>query len=84
MNPELLNIICCPETHQKLSFADEALIEKFNQRIARGGLTNRAGKVVVEKMDGGLLRADGKILYPARAGIPILLIDEAIEVRAQD
>ena len=80
MDAELLKIICCPETHQSLSPAAPALIETLNQCIATGQLKNRAGRLVADTMDGGLLRADGEFLYPIRAGIPILLIDEAIGV----
>ena len=29
-------------------------------------------------LEGGLLRADGKVVYPIRNGIPVMLIDEAI------
>ena len=31
-----------------------------------------------EKLDAGLLRADGKFLYPVRHNIPVMLVDEAI------
>ena len=31
-------------------------------------------------IDGGLLREDGRILYPVREGIPILLIEEGLPV----
>ncbi|MBI3414185.1 MAG: hypothetical protein HY043_02510 [Verrucomicrobia bacterium] len=84
MNAELLNLLCCPETHQTFSVAPPALIEQLNQRIARGGLINRAGRMIVEKIDDGLLRADGRFLYPVRASIPILLIDEAIAVPVEN
>ena len=78
MNEELLKIICCPETQQSLALADAALIEALNQGIASGQLKNRAGRILAEKLEGGLRRVDGRCVYPLRAGIPILLIDEAI------
>ncbi len=78
IDPELLKIMCCPETHQPIAPAEPALIEKLNQQIAAGQAKNRAGQPVKEKIDGGLVRQDGKFLYPIRGGIPIMLIDEAI------
>jgi len=78
IDPELLKILCCPETHQDVSVADAPLVQKLNSQISSGNLKNRAGKDVAEKIDGGLLRADGKILYPIRQNIPVMLIDEAI------
>ena len=80
INAELLKILCCPETHQELRVAEPAMIEKLNQQIAAGGLNNRAGQPVTEKIDGGLVRADGKFLYAIRKDIPVMLVDEAIPV----
>ena len=78
IDPELLNILCCPETHQEVRLAEPAVIEKLNGQIAAGALTNRAGQPVTEKMDSGLVRADGKFLYPIRRNIPVMLVDEGI------
>jgi uncharacterized protein YbaR (Trm112 family) len=39
---------------------------------------NRAGKPVIGAIDSGLVRQDRKFLYPVRANIPTMLIDEAI------
>jgi uncharacterized protein len=50
----------------------------MNQKIQAGQIQNRSGKAVTEKCDGGLLRADGKVLYPIRNNIPIMLISEGI------
>lgn len=80
IDPELLKILCCPETHQTLTPAEPALIEKLNGQIQAGSLRNRVGKTVSEKFEGGLVRQDGKFLYPIRQNIPIMLIDEAIPV----
>ncbi|HET7623877.1 MAG TPA: hypothetical protein VFM25_01340 [Verrucomicrobiae bacterium] len=78
LDPELLKILCCPETHQDLRAADASLMEKLNARIASGDLRNREGQPVSEKLDGGLIRADGKFLYSIRREIPMMLADEAI------
>jgi uncharacterized protein YbaR (Trm112 family) len=78
---ELLNILCCPETHQSVRVAEPPLVEKLNQQIASGGLKNRAGQPVKEKIDGGLVRTDGKYLYLIRGDIPVMLIEEAILLR---
>jgi uncharacterized protein len=78
ISKELLGIMCCPETHQGLEEVEPALVEKLNQEIANGQLHNRAGQLVRERIDGGLIRADKKYLYPVRRDIPIMLVDEAI------
>ena len=75
---EFLKILCCPETHQELSVAEAALVDQLNQKISAGTLKNRAGQSVQEPFSGGLVRADGKLLYPIRGTMPVMLIDEAI------
>jgi uncharacterized protein YbaR (Trm112 family) len=78
ISPDFLKILCCPETHQDLKLADQALLDKLNEQIRAGSLKSRAGKPVADKLDGGLIRADGKFLYPVRHDIPVMLIDAAI------
>jgi uncharacterized protein YbaR (Trm112 family) len=78
IDPDLLKIMCCPETRQPIAVAEPALIEKLNQLIAAGQLKNRAGQPIKEKIEGGLVREDRKFAYPIRENIPIMLIDEAI------
>lgn len=75
---EFLAILCCPETKQELSPAETSLIGKLNEKIERRELRNRAGKIVEQKLDGGLVRADKKFLYAVRRDIPVMLLDEAI------
>lgn len=81
---ELLSLLCCPETHQDLRLADAALLESLNRRIASGTLKNRAGRTVESRLEGGLVRADGKWLYPITGQIPVLLIDEALDLRCEE
>jgi len=78
IDPDLLKILCCPETHQDVRLAEPAVIAKLNRQIAAGKLTNRVGQPVKEAIDGGLIRADGKLLYPIRRNIPVMLVDEGI------
>ena len=83
IDPELLKILCCPETHQPLSPADAGLVERLNSQIASGQLRNRGGQPVTRKCDGGLVRKDGQFVYPVCEDIPILLINEAIPLSGQ-
>jgi uncharacterized protein YbaR (Trm112 family) len=78
IDADLLRILCCPETYQEVRLAEQALVDKLNQQIAAGAAKNRAGQSVQEKIDGGLIRADGKVLYPIRGKIPVMLVDEGI------
>ena len=78
IDPELLRIVCCPETHEPVALADPALLEQLNQAIVSGQVRNRAGKLVKEPLTAALVRSDAKLMYPVRNGIPVLLIDEGI------
>lgn len=80
INEALLKILACPETHQKVSMASAELIAALNRKVADKSLRNRASQVITEPCDGGLVREDGKLLYPIRQGIPVMLVDEAIEL----
>ena len=78
IDKDLLAILCCPETKLDVSLADDALIGKVNDAVSRGVLKNKAQKPVTEMLDGGLIRADKKNLYPIREDIPVMLIEEGI------
>jgi uncharacterized protein YbaR (Trm112 family) len=80
VDPDLLSRLCCPETHQDLRVADAELLDQLNARIRAGTLQNRADRPVTRPLDGGLVRSDGKFLYPIYQDIPVMLIDEAIPV----
>jgi uncharacterized protein len=78
IDPGLLKILCCPETHQPLAEADAALVADLNARIAQGSVKNRAGKSVAQAIDAALVRSDRQVAYPIRNRIPIMLAEEAI------
>jgi uncharacterized protein YbaR (Trm112 family) len=75
---EFLAMLRCPEDHSKLSLADTALVSRLNAAVAAGRLKSRGGQKVEKHLDGALIRADGRLIYPIIDQIPILLVDEAI------
>ncbi len=79
----LLDILACPETKEAVHLAPESVVEAVNGQVRAGTLVNRGGEKVTEPVDGGLVRADGKYLYPIREEIPIMLIDEAIPLSGE-
>lgn len=78
IDKDLLAILCCPETKQPVSMADPSLVKKLNEAVESGRLKNKGNKPVAEQLEGGLVRADQKILYPIRENIPVMLIEEGI------
>jgi len=80
ISEELLQILVCPDTNQPVSPAPADLLERLNGEIAAGRLRNRGGDKVTEPIVEGLLRQDGRVLYVVDDGIPVMLIEESIEL----
>ena len=80
ISPDLLEILVCPETRQPVALASEAILTKLNREIAEEHLRNRGGERVTSPIAEGLVREDGRILYPIDDGIPVMLIEESIEL----
>ena len=80
VDPALLEILVCPETRQPVQPVSEDLLARVNEAIQAGGVANRGGEALENSVEEGLVREDGKVLYPVRDDIPIMLIDEAIDV----
>ncbi len=78
LSPDLLEILRCPDDRTPLKLAEPDMVDKLNAAIEAGSIKNKEGKAVSEKIDAGLVREDGKIVYPVRDDIPVLLIDEGI------
>lgn len=75
---ELLDILVCPETKQSVAPAPVEVLNRLNQRILAGEVKNRAGQAVTIPLEGGLLRNDGRVMYPVREDIPIMLVEEGL------
>ena len=80
INEELLKILVCPETRQPVAVAGAELIARLNGEFESGQLRNRGGEAIAAAIQEGLIREDGKILYPVEDGIPVMLIEESIEL----
>ena len=80
VSQELLDILVCPETRKPVAVADAQTIATLNEKIRAGELRNRGGIKVEKELAEGLLREDGKVLYPIDDGIPVMLIEESIEL----
>lgn len=77
---DLLAMLRCPATGQRLQLADTELVASVNAAIHQGQARDRAEQVVVGPIEQGLLAADRGFLYPIRGGIPTLIADEAIDL----
>lgn len=80
VDQSLLEILVCPETKQPLEQAEAALLERLNAAIRDGSVSTRGGDPVSEEITEGLVREDGGVLYPVRDDIPIMLLDESIQL----
>lgn len=80
IDDELLEILVCPETRQPLTLASQSVIDPLNEEIAAGRLRNRGGDVVKQPIREALLREDGHVLYIVDDSIPIMLVDQSIEL----
>jgi uncharacterized protein YbaR (Trm112 family) len=80
VSKELLEILVCPETKQPLKLAGEEVLARLRAEVEAGRLRNRGGQPVAQPITEGLVREDGKVLYPVDDGIPVMLIEESIEL----
>ena len=80
VSEELLEILVCPETKQPVQLASADVLKKLSEDIAAGRVRNRGGETLTQPIEEGLVREDGQILYPVDDGIPVMLIEESIEI----
>ncbi len=80
VSQDLLDILVCPETKQPVAPASDELLAQINAQIEAGKLRNRGGDTVSSTIQEALLREDGQILYVVDDGIPVMLIEESIQL----
>jgi len=77
---DLVEILVCPETKQPVRLATAPELASVNEKIRAGTLRNRGGEAVKSEFTEALIREDGRILYPVDDGIPVMLVEESIEL----
>ena len=78
----LLSVLACPETKKNLVLAEDDLIARVNDKIKQGQVLTRMKVKVKDCIDGGLLReGDMSCLYPVRNNVPVLLVEELIDIQ---
>lgn len=80
----LLEIVACPDDHQALHRAPQALVDRLNAAVAQRGLRQRNGDLVDAPFDAALVTADRARAYPVRADLAELLVDTAILLNDDD
>jgi uncharacterized protein YbaR (Trm112 family) len=79
MDKKLLDIVCCPLTRLPLQLLDGTRLARLNSAIEGGSIRARSENPVGEKLAEALVTRDGRLVYPVREGIPILLEEESID-----
>jgi uncharacterized protein YbaR (Trm112 family) len=80
LNPELLALLVCPETHQDVALALSDEIARINTAIGQGQVRTAAGTAVDQPVEAALIRTDRRIAYPVRDGIPVMLVAEGLDL----
>lgn len=75
---DIFSILCCPETNQPLTIAKFEEVNYCNKIIEKRQISNQSNCLVREPLVQALVRNDGKVLYPFKNGIPILITEESI------
>ena len=78
VDPELVEILVCPDTKLNVDLAPAETVEKINLAIKENIVLNVDRQSVNDPLQDGLLREDDKIIYPVRDSIPVMLIGEGI------
>lgn len=81
MSPELLEILVCPRSKKKLHLADTATLDKVNALIKNGQCKEISGAQVNEAATEGLWQPETAIFYFVRNDIPVLIYDNAVEIK---
>jgi len=74
----LLDILCCPVSHEPLLPLSRAKLKKLNEHIAAGEMVYVDNEPVEAELTGALITRDSKVIYPIEDGIPVLLSERGI------
>ena len=75
-----LSLLRCPRTGAELRIAQPEELAAIHESHLKGELENAAGRRPERAIEGALVSACGRWLYPVHEGIPVLLVEEALEL----
>ena len=78
MDKRLFDILCDPVTKSPVKPLSKTQLEVLNRAIAQGGVLTTTAAAVSAPLQGGLITADGKVIYRIEDDIPVMIADEAI------
>ncbi len=78
LNGRLLDILCCPITRRPLKRLDDATLHRLNTEIERGAIRNHGGIELTDTLEEALVTSEGDLVYPVRAGVPVLFEEACI------
>jgi len=78
VSPDLVQILCCPETKVPVEIVGAERLAQLNAAIATGSVAYADGSTVDEPLQEALATVDGRTVYRVDDGIPVMLVDRAI------
>ena len=79
ISPDLLEILCCPETKVPVEMLDAERLAKLNSQIEAGAVKYVDDSKVESPLQEGLVTEDSKTVYRIDDDIPVMLVDQGIE-----
>ena len=74
----LLDILCCPVSHEPLLPLARGKLKKLNDAITAGDICYIDKEPVTAPLTAALITRDGKVVYAIEDGIPVLLPERGI------
>ena len=74
----LIDILCCPVSHEPLRPLERKRLSALNQAIESGGVQFVDGSAVDAPLGEALISRDGRVVYGVDQGVPVLLPDRGI------
>ncbi|MEM1080518.1 MAG: Trm112 family protein [Pseudomonadota bacterium] len=74
----LLDILCCPVSHEPLRPLGKARLSRLNEAIAQSSVQYVDGSAVEDVLKAALITRDSKVIYAIVDAIPVLLPDRGI------
>ncbi len=78
VDKKLLDILCCPISKAPLRPLKRAELNRLNEHIAAGKVTQADGQTVQAALSEGLITEGAERIYPVEDGIPVMLEERSI------